>query len=168
MTDRGNQCTARLLLSPPILFSCITGLSPSLPIQPLWFAAWLILSLAFHPSPPSVHTSLYLTIHSLNSTSLRLHFTVIYHFGCCSLQCVYHPQDMFPATLSCTCIFFLNDSDYKICTLRAILISDPSQLWDSLKYTMLISVCFLSYDVGMLMRYWSHVRELIVVICLEQ
>lgn len=50
MTDRGNQCAARLLLSPPILFSCITGLSTSLPIQPLRFAAWLILSLAFHPS----------------------------------------------------------------------------------------------------------------------
>lgn len=159
---------------------CTTPAKPPYPIlMHYWAVSFITYStslvrrmanpfFSFPSLPPSVHTSLYLTIHSLNSTSLRLHFTVIYHFGCCSLQCIYHPRDMFPATLSCTCIFFLNHSDYKQHTLKAILVSNPSLLWDSLKYMMLISVCFLSYYIGMLMRYWSPVRELIVVICLER
>lgn len=158
MTDRGNQCTARLPLSPPILFSCITGLSPSLPIQPLRFAAWLILSLAFHPS---LHVS---TPHFISLSipqtllPLRLHFTVIPHFGCCSLQSptahfAYHSE------LYLRVMFYKKDLlRLQIGHIKGTFNLKPlPNCGESLKYMILIylRVPLLVYCVGLLIRYWK-------------
>lgn len=93
MIDGGNQCNTRLLLSPSILFPCITDLSPSLSIQLIWF---LRINNAFFSflSPP---LSAYGSFHPFPAaTSLSLYFSVI--FSLCSIL----PRaPFFSVTLSC-------------------------------------------------------------------